>query len=524
MVKLLLEHGAQIKAPALGEATPIYIAAESDNMEALTMMLEWGWNIDSRDDEGCTPLIEASCRNDVAVFLQLLIKRGADVGSRNTHQENAAHYAAWDGLRVKLQNLLVAGCPIDAQSCDGSTPLHFAATQGWTAIVADLSMFGANLDISDINGNTPLLLATERGYRNVVATLLGSGASVNIKNKRGSSAVHIAAMRDDIKTIRLLLRYGSDVIQEDRWGWTALNWVIESDRAQERCSLLLKVADLLLNQGAPIDSLCRSPMHDDELWDNATLTCLLLDQGAPIDAKIFGYSPLQSLLERECDLHMTRRDEWTALHWSVSERSIESMNTVLKRGISIDDPGTHGLNPLCIAAMDGYADVMGILIEGGAYIRYVDESGRSALIHASRNGQQAAVGVLLARDAGIDLDLGKEKSPLIIAARNGHKDVIDTIMESIDDSHYEYRERELNLAWHVAQRNEHEDVANMLASYLKSGNVIEKCHGIYYDSENSFADWDSSPGEIFFETILDEDKDSGTYEEDGGTAVKLICW
>lgn len=226
------------------------------------------------------------------------------------------------------------------------------------------------------------------------------------------------------------------------------------------------------------------------------------------------------LLERECDLHMNGSNGWTALHWTVEERRIDSMKMVLKRGISIDEPGADSLNSLCIAAINGYTDVMRILIEEGASIRHVDKRGRSALFHACQNGQKAAVHILLCGDAGIDL--AKEKrSPLIIASRNGHKDVVDEIVEAISNNRYEYRVIELLSAYRIAHRNEHEDVANLLVRCLESDSKKDIRRDMCYNSGSHFRNWDFLPGEVFVETIHEEgDK---LQEKDCGAALKPIC-
>jgi ankyrin repeat protein len=117
-------------------------------------------NIDLRDSDERTPLINAACYNQQSI-LENLIKRGAD---------------------INLQDKI------------GCTALHASAKNGFIEIAKILLSFGAKVDLIDKYGNTPLSDAVfySNGTGELIKLLLSYGADKNLKNFSGVSPLELA--------------------------------------------------------------------------------------------------------------------------------------------------------------------------------------------------------------------------------------------------------------------------------------------------------------------------------------------
>jgi uncharacterized protein len=179
-VKVLLAHGADVNARlhqekptvrALNElqfegATPLALAAEVNNLEAIKALVAGGADANIPTTMGTTPLMLAA-------------GAGTDVQRARSIEER--------GLAVETARyLLEHGADVNAVGEFGWTPLHAASYQGLTGVIELLVSKGANLEAKDKLGQTPLSIALSvltkeagarrlqipRRYRGDVAQLL----------------------------------------------------------------------------------------------------------------------------------------------------------------------------------------------------------------------------------------------------------------------------------------------------------------------------------------------------------------
>ena len=72
-----------------------------------------------------------------------------------------------------VQLLVEKGADVGSKDKDGRTPLSWAAENGHEAVVKLLVEKGANVDSKDNSGRTPLSLAAKKGHEAVVQLLRG---------------------------------------------------------------------------------------------------------------------------------------------------------------------------------------------------------------------------------------------------------------------------------------------------------------------------------------------------------------
>lgn len=208
IVKLLVEHGADIEARDEEEATPLMRAAEFGQTGIVRALLEHGANAEAEDKYGDTTLIAAACECAVIDMpetlpsMKLLLQKGVDVNARNKVGTTALMAAASYGRAANIQLLIGKGAKIDTKDKDGNTALLISAAPS-ALPMADATRVlldrGANIEARNNQGDTALILASKGGY-------------------------------EDARTVRLLLSRGADVGAKDKHGYTALTFALKNHR------------------------------------------------------------------------------------------------------------------------------------------------------------------------------------------------------------------------------------------------------------------------------------------------------
>lgn len=108
--------------------TALILAAEFGNEPMMKMLLDNN-ACHIPDYGGCTPLIIASYKGHINC-VRLLIKNGADIGSKSVSGRTALHAAVCGDHPSVVKLLLESGANVHATTLNGSTPLHHASQRG----------------------------------------------------------------------------------------------------------------------------------------------------------------------------------------------------------------------------------------------------------------------------------------------------------------------------------------------------------------------------------------------------------
>jgi ankyrin repeat protein len=198
-MKLLLNRGADPNTTIPSELfnfwepsghTPIMQAAKSGMEEAVKLLLEWGVNLNLKDNRGRTALSLSIHREHADIALHLLSK-GADPNSLDNSGRTALFYAPYS-TSVAMVSLLTPYIEHPNQTDRyGRTPLHVAVARGNLRVVHDLlDLNGIDSEIQDIFGRTPLSDAILRQKVDVVNVLesFASGVTYEKPNSQPNEA------------------------------------------------------------------------------------------------------------------------------------------------------------------------------------------------------------------------------------------------------------------------------------------------------------------------------------------------
>lgn len=270
LIRLLLAHGAN--------GDPFYIAVGEDDAAKVAAFIKRRPRlVDSRDSDGCTPLMIAACSGH-ARTAAVLLSAGAKVDALDSDGETALVHAAIGGKEAVVKLLLAHGARLiidRRENRDGSLarwPLEAAAEGGqvgaarlllaaekdtrernrkatlvlWTACMAGSTKMvdflisqGANVNFKGMNGASVLMTycgVTNGNALALVKTLVKHGADINARSKRDDSALHEAAVNPKPGVVSYLLEHGADPNALDAGGSSPM------DRTQdpETISLLLR--------------------------------------------------------------------------------------------------------------------------------------------------------------------------------------------------------------------------------------------------------------------------------------------
>lgn len=199
VARYLLERGADLSATddKYG-STALHTASFNGHLDVASILLDWGANVDARNNNSLTPLHYAASNGHVDLA-KLFLSRGADPQSksraglspldkaqgrptmvallrdaiRRTGRRGAGTLIP-AAVRNDLRGILAAlsaGEDINATDDDGWTALHYAASLGLLAVTRLLLERGASQAVRDQAGLTASQVAAQAGRTDVVQSL-----------------------------------------------------------------------------------------------------------------------------------------------------------------------------------------------------------------------------------------------------------------------------------------------------------------------------------------------------------------
>jgi ankyrin repeat protein len=200
-----------------------------------------------------------------------------------------------------------------------------------------LSEANSKADRVHSNGKTALMVAARDGDTDRIESLIRLGADVNRTNTNGGTPIMYAALSGKPETVSVLLKHHADLNTAAANGWTAL--MIACVKGY------VDVARLLLKHGAK-----------------------------PNRADIYS---------------------WTPLMRAVYESRLGTARLLAEHeATNVNQRGENGVTALHLAVIKGNADMVEILLAGGADPTIRDASGRTAMDFARKNKNLSLVRVM----------------------------------------------------------------------------------------------------------------------------------
>ncbi|KAL1110027.1 hypothetical protein AAG570_014174 [Ranatra chinensis] len=196
---------------AQGDSALIACVRNNPHPESALLLLQAGADINARNGEDMTPLMEA-VKNNRTDMVSLLLQQGADADAMTEYGLTALHIAThWSP--ESIPTLIAAGVDIHAATQDGDTALHFAAKSNRTASVKALLDAGFPPNTVNAEGNTALHKAANNPE--TVELLIQYGADVNLENEEKLAPFEMQCSPESLK---LFLEAGVRLLEKDDQG------------------------------------------------------------------------------------------------------------------------------------------------------------------------------------------------------------------------------------------------------------------------------------------------------------------
>ncbi|XP_012226066.1 protein TANC2 isoform X3 [Linepithema humile] len=315
MVSLLLEFGADVELTNSQGCTALSLAATRGHCDVVRRLVAAGASLGHADMAGQCPLVHAARHGRLSVVGYLLacdwivpadeskMENGTTEIDREEAAQQAVVGAASQGHEDVVEYLLdMAEVIVDhPDTLTGETALTIAAANGSTATVSALLARGANPTIVNAKGLSPLMLAAREGHWGTAERLLQGNLStstdtmldeaISLLEQRdfaNRTALMMAASEGHINLVELFLDKGSIIETKDKEGLTALCWACIRGR--------LAAVQILLDRGADVntnDNTGRTPLDLAAFQGNPKLVQLLLEKGAAVEhVDLHGMRPL----------------------------------------------------------------------------------------------------------------------------------------------------------------------------------------------------------------------------------------
>eukprot|EP00698_Gefionella_okellyi_P014239 TRINITY_DN3950_c0_g1_i1.p1 TRINITY_DN3950_c0_g1~~TRINITY_DN3950_c0_g1_i1.p1 ORF type:complete len:1685 (+),score=428.43 TRINITY_DN3950_c0_g1_i1:54-5108(+) len=289
-----------------------------------------------------------------------------------------------------------------------------------------------------------LLASVNAGSVSEVRAFLKFGALPNTVDEDGIPVLHQAARSGDVGLAVALLDAGADVNASSAAGTTAL---LVSAQEQH-----FDLALLLVERGAVgmvSDEYGLQPIHAAAVGSGVQLINRLLASGANINA--------------------AAADGLTPLLASIRARDMNVLRLLLRRGADPCLADTHGHAAVHEAALNDWADAIGVLATNAADLKQVDRKGRTALHIASATARSMVAMAILAAAGSAALELllledADSASPIQLAINSGDRSLVKAILRK----HVNAPNPAGDTPVHLAVRSRNTDIAQLLLQELKA--------------------------------------------------------
>lgn len=453
LIELLIEHMNQLVSAVDKQAddgtTALMRAAMASDAKTIEDLLAAGADASRRDRQGESPLSYAVA-HDLDEVIQVLRTAGVErlSGDKSTGSQAIVH-AGSQGALGTILDLLDSGTPIDLTDDDGDTALTAAAVH--PGVVKVLAKRGADLSHRNGEGKTAYMIAAASNRVRMVETLKEAGspidepeeleglaqmqAMLNALRANGSDSdaekgdnetdvevdgddFLMACLTGDALAVSRQIASGVDVNYENDEGRTALAMAIQGvmqDKPNRRRGRdFEQILDALLVAGADpkvgefpylvfaamgkrlhlVNALIRAGASVDRTIGEGQ-TALFMSLLAPDSGQTADDRCALALLNAGADSSLKHESGAMPIHLAAASNYLGALQALLdRRPQDVDAKTNIGITPLMMAATEGHADAVRLLLKFGADRTLKDEEGLTAKEVAIKNGNDQLIPLL----------------------------------------------------------------------------------------------------------------------------------
>ena len=374
MILSIIEHGANVNAANKQNLTALKMACMKGNVNAASVLLNSGADVNMADAAGDTCLHEAIIGKFSREVLKEIVDNSANVNATNKWNETALELALMEGNVDAINILLNVLDEPNSADPDGETYLHNAVRMGCSA-KAFQAIIDHGADVNAINkwNQTALALASMEKNIDAINILLNAGADPNIADSVGNTCLHEASRTNcSNEVLQSIIDHDVDVNAINKWNQTALALAVMEGNVD--------AINVLLNAAA-----------DPNIADVDGETCL--HEAIRNDCR---KEVLQSILDHEANVNVTTKQIFTALMMACTKGNAGVIRILLKANADPNIVNADGDTCLHVTTRKGCnKDILQSLLNHGANVNATNKLNVTALMIACTKGNVDAISALL---------------------------------------------------------------------------------------------------------------------------------
>lgn len=190
-----IEQGFEVNSRDENGNTPLYIALIQNRLDIAKKLIDAGANVNAPSAEnGMTPLIIATSRaGKLQQKAEKILNNSKGYTQSRANEFKLQKYIAHQmNIAQKMLTMLIdEGADVNQETPFG-TPLMNAVTNSWNTDIIDILLkSGAQINARDRKGRTALFYGEVLGGDKISSKLLAAGADIDIRDNAGKSYLEI---------------------------------------------------------------------------------------------------------------------------------------------------------------------------------------------------------------------------------------------------------------------------------------------------------------------------------------------
>jgi ankyrin repeat protein len=308
------------------------------------------------------------------------------------------------------------GLILELDSCM-RTPLHYAAELGTLQVVQLLLVeytilkgpgeIRAFINAASSAGETALMLAASQGNKEVAELLVSKGAGVDASSTSGQTALDHAAEAGHQRIIEHLIRNNADL-----------------RKSHVYCQIRLRDQRIAQQEAESLKKQRQSIIAGEVVERSQNWTPLMV---AAINGDV---ETIKSLLKKGVDIEVSSRNGETALMLGASRGFNEVVRILLSSGANIDATNAKGWTTLMLAVRDKDEKTVDLLLSKGADVNHLSPDRWTALAEATFQSQTSIIALLLRCGADTESKSSHDWTPLMHAAYKGDEEAVALLLKA----------------------------------------------------------------------------------------------
>ncbi|CAI9725800.1 serine/threonine-protein phosphatase 6 regulatory ankyrin repeat subunit A-like [Octopus vulgaris] len=440
ILRLLVESGTPVNIQNSNLQTVLHLGAHDGDEVVLKCLQQLRADPNLGDKLDKTPLHIAAERDNTEAMDILIEKFKASIVLRAKNGNTLMHFAANAGHQNTVLFFLKKGVPLNMPNKSGAVALHVAAMNGHVSV----------------DGYTALHLAVKHSHPEVVQVLLGFGARVDGKaGKNGETVFHLAARSGHLELVKTLLEEDCSPTQQSKTGDTPLHLAVRYCHPTLVSEILTNVSNKKSRSEAVFlvnlpQKTRETPFHYAARSGNSNVLLEITKSKSPSD--------IRAIVNKQSI------NGWSPLLVASEKGQLEIVKILLQNNARIDVFDEHGKAALHLAAENGHEEVADLLLEYKAFVNAKSKIGVTPLHLAAQNGYCNLVKLLIEKhNASIDALTLKQKTALHMAAQNGRIDVCSCLLNM--NANPSTTDSLGQTPLHLAAKNDHSEVVKLFLKH-----------------------------------------------------------